>query len=139
MPLPKYLPHVIYATALTSFSIHLLTKRRAAAEGKLATEARISILEGLASRLRAGERVGDEEVTRIRRLLREGDSKIGEGSSVKDSEIDWRSVLFGRGEKDEPLRTQSEERAVKEWDSSESNLLSLYCNHCHIYTLLFQF
>lgn len=51
--------------------------------------------------------------------MREGDAKTGEGLSVKESEVDWKSVLFGRGEKDESLRMQSEERAANEWDNSE--------------------
>ena len=119
MPLPTHLPHVIYATALTSLSIHLLATRRAGADARHAAEARRSILEGLASRLRAGERVEDDEMARIARLLREGEVKSGEGSSVRESELDWRAVLFGRGDKDDSLRTQSEERAVKEWDSSK--------------------
>ena len=44
-----------------------------------------------------------------------------------ESEVDWKAVLFGRGGKDNSLRTQSEGRAVKKWDSSEQSMfISLF-------------
>ncbi|KAL5504604.1 hypothetical protein ACEPAH_7267 [Sanghuangporus vaninii] len=71
MPLPTYFPHIIYATALISLSLHLLSSRRDGAAARQQAEARISLLEGLAGQLRAGERVSEEEISRVRRLMRE--------------------------------------------------------------------
>ena len=58
VPLPTHLPHAIYATVLTPLSIHPLVWHT--------SEAWISILEGLVSRFRAGERMA--RITRPRRL-----------------------------------------------------------------------
>lgn len=71
MPAPTYLPHIIYSTALTSIALHLLVTRKDADAAQRKAEARISLLEGLASRLRAGERVNSEELARVQKLLRE--------------------------------------------------------------------
>ena len=93
MPLPTHLPHIIYATALTSLALHLLATRKAGAAARQQAEARISLLEGLATRLRAGERLPEDEVTRVHRLLRE------EGEvEVKKVDVDWKAVVFGKKE-----------------------------------------
>lgn len=73
MPLPPYLPHIIYTTALTSITLHLLVTRKDADAAQRKADARISLLEGLAGRLRSGEHVDSDEVTRVRRLLRENE------------------------------------------------------------------
>ena len=77
MPLPTYLPHIIYATALTTLALQLLSTRKEGAAARHQAEARISLLDGLASRLRAGERVSEDEIARIRRLLKDdGSDKV---------------------------------------------------------------
>ena len=81
MPLPAYTPHIIYATALTSLALHLLSARKEGASLRQHAEARISLLEGLVGRLRAGERVSEEEVSRIRRLMGEGGGGVGVGAA----------------------------------------------------------
>ncbi|KAI0314634.1 hypothetical protein OF83DRAFT_1017631, partial [Amylostereum chailletii] len=91
----RYLPELVYSVALSSLSVHLLWARRAAASDKQILSARISILEDLTTRLRAGEVVSDAEVARLRKLAREGagnPDNIGE----EDKAIGWKEVLFGR-------------------------------------------
>ncbi|EJD08164.1 uncharacterized protein FOMMEDRAFT_150860 [Fomitiporia mediterranea MF3/22] len=83
MPLPTYFPHIVYTTALTSLALHLLSTRKEGEASRQHTEARIGLLEGLASRLHAGERVSEEEIGKVRRLMREGgvveDATAGHG------------------------------------------------------------
>ena len=68
MPLPPYLPHIIYATALTSSALHLLSTRKDADTAQRRAEARISLLEGLVSQLRQpGAKVDEAEVQRVKR------------------------------------------------------------------------
>ena len=50
----------------------------------------------------------------------------GERSSVGESEVDWKAVLFGRGDIDNSLRTQSEKRAMNEWDRVSKAYSFLY-------------
>ena len=69
MPIPTYLPHVVYATALTSLALHLLVTKKDTDETLRRADARISLLDGLATRLRSGERVHADELARVQRLL----------------------------------------------------------------------
>ncbi|KAF9243219.1 hypothetical protein BU15DRAFT_86588 [Melanogaster broomeanus] len=80
MPAPSYLPHILYSTALTSVSIHLLFQRKAAEEDLARHNAQITILEDLAHQLRSG----------------------GEAAqSHSAGEIGWMDVIWGRKAVDE--------------------------------------
>lgn len=119
MPLPRHLPHVIYATALTSLSLHLVGTRKVDAERRKAAEARISVLEGLASRLRAEEYTNDEEFIKAWRLSR-GQRHSGE-VTVKDGrelDVDWRAVALGRPTSADS-EEKDEEKLRKMWDESK--------------------
>ena len=126
MPLPAYTPHVLYATAVTSIALHLLTTRRDAEERRLKLEARQTLLETVRDKLRTrithGEGgVDDEEIVRLMKMASEGEARAAEsgvggggGGSVaarvrgedesvdgvghgsKVVEIGWKDVLFGR-------------------------------------------
>ncbi|THG95760.1 hypothetical protein EW145_g7902 [Phellinidium pouzarii] len=111
MPLPVHLPHVIYATALTSLALHLLATRKASVSARRQAAARIGLLESLAAHLRTGEHVSQEELGRVRRLLRDGgageaevDGNAGDGrggslrTDATEKDVGWKVVLFGREE-----------------------------------------
>jgi len=105
MPLPTYLPHLIYATAISSLSLHLLMQKKSSAERIRQAGARISVLETLASRLEAGENVTDDEIARSRRMVREGAKDLYEevnkaGGMMKEADVDWKTVVLGRSVKE---------------------------------------
>ncbi|KAI0001075.1 hypothetical protein BJV77DRAFT_1063605 [Russula vinacea] len=89
----RYIPEIAYALAFSSISVHLLWQRRAAETDRRHYSARLSILDELAGRLRAGE-VTDAEVARLRRLA----ETVGEDTTHAGERIGWRDVVFGRKE-----------------------------------------
>lgn len=93
MPIP-YLPHILYSTALTSVSIHLLWQRTTEKEDRARYHARVSILEDLAQQLRSGVPITDEEITRLKDLARVHGQ--GEGQKQSTEAIRWSEVVWGR-------------------------------------------
>lgn len=126
MPLPTHLPHVIYATALTSIALHLLSTRKAGAAAKQQADARISLLDGLATRLRAGERVSADDLGRVRRLLRGGDADDAGAGVIQrmeatEKDVDWKATVLGRRDPQaEEGRRKGEERVERELNAGES-------------------
>lgn len=126
MPLPTHLPHVLYATALTSLGLHLLSTRKAGQAARSQADARISLLDGLATRLREGENVSRDEVVRVLRLMRENDGDrtgfgsgkdlevLGRGEAV-ERDVDWKTMLLGRPE-DKDRNRKKEEKLENEWN-----------------------
>jgi hypothetical protein len=108
----RYVPHIIYSLALTSFAMHLLYQRRDAEEDRSRLSAKISILESLAGRLEKGERIDPTEVTRLRKLAGLLDSSKQETN--KEEKISWRDVLFGRREHPGAVGTVSWDK--KDWE-----------------------
>lgn len=77
MPLPAYLPHLLYATAVSSLALHYLNTKKETKNQVWFAQARISVLEDIATRLRAGEDLPDAEIERLKRLTREDDGAAG--------------------------------------------------------------
>lgn len=96
-PLPStmiipYLPHILYSTALTSVSIHLLWQRTTEKEDRARCHAQVSILEDLAHQLRSGVPITDEEITRLKNLARihgQGEKQTQSGEAIRWSEVVW--------------------------------------------------
>ena len=120
----RYLPHLLYATMLTSFSVHLLNTRKSAAEERSTLRARETILTSINSRLRVGENVTDEEIARLKFL---GDRKIGL-STMRDEEADelmkrigWKETVFGKKRED----WQYDDQLDRELEQCESDIFNL--------------
>lgn len=99
MPLPRYLPHVLYALAITSVSIHLLVQRKGGAEQRLQTRAQIDVLESVTQRLRSGESVTDAEIERLRRMVAvadQGREEKNRDGQLREKNVNWKEVLLGR-------------------------------------------
>ncbi|KAG6329492.1 hypothetical protein ID866_9597 [Astraeus odoratus] len=116
MPAPKYLPHVLYSTVLTSVSIHLLWQRRASEDDRARKNAQITILEDLARQLRSGAPITDEEVDRLRNLARvhgvQGSGEdMAEGHGVPERKVQWADVLWGR--------KWSDQEGSDEWEQKD--------------------
>jgi len=93
MPIP-YLPHILYSTALTSVSIHLLWQRTTEREDRARYHAQASILQDLAQQLRSGVPITDEEITRLKNLARVHGQ--GEDQKQPTEAIRWSEVVWGR-------------------------------------------
>lgn len=98
MRFPRYLPHLLYATALTSAALNLISKRAGATEKQRRALARISVLEAINERLKSGENVSDTEIERLQNLVRDkvdlGD--VEHAGMTQEKEVDWKSVFLGR-------------------------------------------
>jgi hypothetical protein len=97
----RYLLPLLSATALTSVSFNLLVFKRDAKVERERLEAQTSILESLVSRLKKGEKIGEEEVERLVGLARrggvEGDEEGGRSRIMKGEErVGWREAFMGR-------------------------------------------
>ncbi|KIY71445.1 hypothetical protein CYLTODRAFT_122957 [Cylindrobasidium torrendii FP15055 ss-10] len=85
----NYWPHVVYSIAITSCSVHLVTQKNEQKDEKSRVDAKISVLESIASRLKQGERIQAEEMARLQRLVASHSTKPEEG-------LTWREAFFGK-------------------------------------------
>ncbi|KIL63994.1 hypothetical protein M378DRAFT_641515 [Amanita muscaria Koide BX008] len=92
----SYIPHALYAIAVTSISIHLVSKRRTFEDERANVNARISILESIAEQLRSGKPINDDEVERLKRLARDPVKRDEEAMKSKSEEISWKEVFLGQ-------------------------------------------
>jgi hypothetical protein len=91
----QYIPHILYSTALTSISMHLLWQRKTAEEDRARFKAQTSILQDLVERLRSGKSISDEEITKLRNLARiHGEGR--ESSDKATTNVGWMDVAWGR-------------------------------------------
>jgi len=98
----RYMPHIVYSLALTSFSMHLLYERRATEEDRAHYSGKISILETLVHNLEQGRTMDAREVERLRKLAgfcTSHVSEIGRGQS----KIGWKEVLLGKTASEQTL------------------------------------
>lgn len=134
MPLPRHLPHVIYATALTSLSLHLLGTKKNDQESRKASQARISVLEGLSARLRAGEELSNEDFIKAWKLSRgsQGEGEEQYVNNVKEGDVDWKTVALGRSGYASSVE-RDEEKLKKLWEEGKpANTGSFPCtDHVH--------
>lgn len=91
----RFMPHIIYSLALTSFSMHLLYERRAIGEDRAHYSGKISILETLVQSLERGQTMDPQEVERLRKLAGLSTSHVAE-INRNQSKIGWREVLLGK-------------------------------------------
>ncbi|KAI6145524.1 hypothetical protein BKA82DRAFT_995673 [Pisolithus tinctorius] len=97
MAVPTYLPHILYSTALTSVSIHLLWRRKAFEDDRARHNAQITILEDLARQLRSGSPdITDEEVDRLRNLVRVHQGTSEAVAGVQENKMSWKDVFWGK-------------------------------------------
>ncbi|PFH47356.1 hypothetical protein AMATHDRAFT_87761 [Amanita thiersii Skay4041] len=113
----SYIPHTLYAIAVTSISIHLVSERKSTSEELSRINARISILESIADQLRLTEggkhTLASDGLDRLKRLARlsssprEGaavgaDGKV-HGAAMEQGTISWKEVVFGRKRESDEL------------------------------------
>jgi uncharacterized protein YcbK (DUF882 family) len=88
----RYFPHALFAIALTSISINLISHRRTAEEERSRIQAQISVLESIKKQLQSDEPLSNEELEKLKKLVRPVD--VGkEVESQKKEEISWTNVF----------------------------------------------
>jgi len=120
MPVSSYIPHLIYSTALTSLSFHLLFQKKQSEMDRAHLAAQTSILEALAHRLRSGQNISDEEVERLCRLAKTHEDTHAEEAGVKREKVGWKDVFLGK-----KIEGDAGERERK--DLEECEYSALYC------------
>lgn len=115
MAVPTYLPHILYSTALTSVSIHLLWRRKAFEDDRARHDAQITILEDLAHQLRSGSSITDEEVDRLRKLVQvhQGTNEEAAGGAQEHS-ISWKDVFWGKKTDDRSKADEWEQKDLEQ-------------------------
>ncbi|OAX40218.1 hypothetical protein K503DRAFT_714918 [Rhizopogon vinicolor AM-OR11-026] len=92
----RYIPHILYSTAFTSVSMHLLWQRKTAEEDRARFKAQTSILQDLIEQLRSGKPISNEEIMKMRNLARiHGEGKESPDKEAK-TDIGWMDVVWGR-------------------------------------------
>lgn len=126
------IPFFIWWTILTSLTVHLLRARQAATEADSRSEAKISVLQDLLDRARAGEEIGEEEVQRRLEMVgvREREKvEVVPGVREEVKDVGWREAIFGR----KAVSTEKEdEEEVRNWARSGEYLQLLERTCCRV-------
>ncbi|OCH93504.1 hypothetical protein OBBRIDRAFT_832597 [Obba rivulosa] len=107
----SYLPHVVYTLALISLGMHTLRQRKDAEAARASCAARLSVLSDLAARLRARERMPEDEFRKAWRLARPREELEAALPGAAEPEIPWREVLFGKKQ-----TAEGEEWDRRDWE-----------------------
>lgn len=95
----RYIPHTVFAIAVTTISIHLVNKRTTYSDEEASVKARISILENIAEQLRLDSKspTSNETLERLKRLASR--PLVKDKTPIAEKEegmISWKDVVFGR-------------------------------------------
>jgi len=118
----RFIPHIVYSLALTSFSMHLLYERRAIEEDRAHYSGKISILETLVQGLEQGQVMDTQEVERLRKLAGLSTPHVPE-SNGNQSKIGWKEVLLGKTLSEQALNG-SAMRDQRDWERLEAEVRS---------------
>jgi hypothetical protein len=126
----RFMPHIIYSLALTSFSMHLLFERRAAGEDRAHYSGKISILETLVQDLEQGRKMDSQEVERLRKLAGVSASHASTDVGRDQSKIGWKEVLLGKRPSEQTL-IGSASRDQGDWEKSRCTLVVIFFPIAH--------
>lgn len=110
----RFLPEIVYTIALTSLSTHMLWLRKEAEDQRTYWDTRLKLLEDTAHRLRAGQRVPQDDFDLIHKLAKLPGTDRAAARGIEPTEhLAWKEVLLGR--KGGP-GSQSEQLDLKDWE-----------------------
>jgi hypothetical protein len=110
----RYFPHAFLAIALTSISINLISHRRTVEDERSKIKAQISVLESIKEQLQSDKPLSNEELAKLKKLVRPVDSTGHEGRE-KEEEVSWTNVFRSRGK---PQASDGESELSK-WDQQD--------------------
>lgn len=126
----RFIPHIIYSLALTSFSMHLLYERRAAEEDRAHYAGKISILETLVQNLEQGQKLEPQEVERLRKLAGVSTSHVPKEVGRTQSRIGWKEVLLGKTPSEQTLNGTTL-RDQGDWEKRRATLIVIRFHIAH--------
>lgn len=106
----RYFPHALFAIALTSISINLVSHRRTAEEERSRVQAQISVLGSIKDQLQSGKPMSNEELDRLKKLARSADNDRESHKAVS-----WTNV-FRSVRKPQPSDGEAE---ISKWDKQD--------------------
>ncbi|KAJ3508818.1 hypothetical protein NLJ89_g5551 [Agrocybe chaxingu] len=112
-----YLPHVLYAVALTSVSMNLVSARREIEDERARRQAQISILQSIKEQLQSEKPLSREELDRLKRLARPSEKDIALRAGLVGDDVKWGDIFRGKT----PVWDRDEE--VSKWDQQELDKL----------------
>ncbi|TRM69003.1 hypothetical protein BD626DRAFT_543903 [Schizophyllum amplum] len=95
MSFSRYFVELVSATAIVSLSIHRIRLKKQWEEEELSLDARTSVLQDILQRLRSGDRIPDDEMTRLRRLARPAHAQ----EHISGADITVKEMFVGRKRK----------------------------------------
>ncbi|CAA7260387.1 unnamed protein product [Cyclocybe aegerita] len=112
-----YLPHVLYAVALTSVSMNLVSARKEIEDERARRQAQISILQSIKEQLQSEKPLSREELDRLKRLARPSEKDIALRAGLVGDDVTWGDIFSGKP----PVLSRDEE--VSKWDQQELDKL----------------
>ena len=109
----RYFPHALFAIALTSISINLVSHRRTAEDERSRIQAQISVLESIKEQLQSDKPLSNEELEKLKKLVRPVDTGR-EAEHHKEEEVSWTNVF--RSRKTQVLDGEAE---LSKWDQQD--------------------
>ena len=106
----RYFPHALFAIALTSISINLVSHRRTAEDERSRIQAQISVLESIKEQLQSGKPLSNEELDRQKKLARSV-----ENDRERNKAVSWTDV-FRSARKPQPSDGEAE---LNKWEQQD--------------------
>ena len=106
----RYFPHALFAVALTSISINLISHRRTAEGERSGIQAQISVLESIKEQLQLDKPLSNEELAKLKRLVRPVDE--GRDTESHKAAVSWRNVFRAS-------RASDGEPELRKWDQED--------------------
>ena len=106
----RYFPHVLFAIALTSISINLVSHRRTAEDERSRVQAQISVLESIKSQLQSGKPLSNEELDRQKKLARSA-----ENDRARHTAVSWTEVFRSAGKH----QSSDGEARLSKWEQQD--------------------
>lgn len=109
----QHIWNIILACGFTSTAIHLFNQRRESETQRLRFAAHIGALEDVLRRLRAGERISDEELAKIRR-------RVGLAPRINPTDVTFVPMQLLESTKDAESKPKmnAEEELAFEWNKA---------------------
>lgn len=116
------IPFFIWWSIITSLTVHLLRARQSSKEMQSRSEAKISVLESLLGRTRAGEALTEEEVERQLEMVGLRERRTGDLGEKREDirDVGWMEAIFGRKGRDQVVdkTAKEDEEDVAAWAKS---------------------
>ncbi|KAF8161493.1 hypothetical protein B0H34DRAFT_796276 [Crassisporium funariophilum] len=113
----RYFPHALFAVALSSVSINLVSQRKSAEDERARVKAQLSILQSIKEQLQSDTPISNDELERLKKLARSAAPTNGADAGVTGGlreQVSWSDIFRGR----KPTMMDGEQE-VSKWDKQD--------------------